>query len=86
MGEHNHKGLGVGQSIPTVAAGSGILVQAGKVVNLLSFCQLWGKGEQKEDGTGHGPWGLGGGKAACAFNFCSPGFRNAALLGMLLSV
>lgn len=27
---------------------------------------------------------MGEGKAACAFNFCSPGFRNVALLGMLL--
>lgn len=44
------------------------------------------------EGEAKGRWdrmqsaGMGGGKAACAFNFCSPGFRNVALLGMLLSV
>lgn len=44
-----------------------------------------GRGEQRGGGTGCSQrrWGKEG-KAACAFNFCSPGFRNVALLGMLL--
>lgn len=59
MGEHNHKGLGAGESIPTVAAGARILVQAGKVVNLFSSCQFLGTGELREDGMGPSQWGWG---------------------------